>query len=504
MINWKVRYSKIIEKNPDLFDETVSILEVGSGNFGISAILKRKVFALEPEFTGPVGEWLMPVTGSVLHSGFTDRLFDYVVCVDVLEHLSKEDRHLALQEMTRIAKKKVLLSFPCGGIAQWGDQNYASQLKSFGFPLPGWLNEHLANGFPSVQSVATSIKQLGYEVELIANEGMMQHYGGVLLDSFFGASAQMLSVHANKVTHESPILESEWDLYYSFLFSIDVNPMPKANGLAPSPVPPQLSDSSDVKIYAAYHAPIPLDHFSDITPLAVGPMSKGLEDTGRITDRLGDGSALNNERWSELSGIYKIWKEAPSAYVGFCHYRRIFDLRPGATIAERFSRISLAQFPQMAAAYNDTLQPLLAQDTLLLPKPEIVEGSLFDQYHMNHNINDLCLTLKILNREFPELSDAAQTIFHSNELYANNMFITNWTNFDEICQIWFKVLTAFEEQKPVPNANRYQRRDISFLAERIFTIWVNYKKSQGATIRSIPFFHIDYPELDNSSWTLNG
>ena len=54
--------------------------------------------------------------------------------------------------------------------------------------------------------------------------------------------------------------------------------------------------------------------------------------------------------------------------------------------------------------------------------------------------------------------------------YANNMFITSWENFDAICQIWYWVVTIFEYAVKNDGQNRYQRRDISFLTEKIFTI----------------------------------
>jgi hypothetical protein len=137
-----------------------------------------------------------------------------------------------------------------------------------------------------------------------------------------------------------------------------------------------------------------------------------------------------------------------------------------------------------------------------LPKPEILDRTIFDHYHASHKINDLCLVHKILQEHFPELSDSIPIIFNSSELYANNMFITSCENFNEICQIWFKVLTIFESLVLNEIQNRYQARDISFLAERIFTIWIHYKKNQGKSLVHIPFFHVDYPNLDYKEWTV--
>lgn len=503
MINWKIRYAKIISENPELFDQDLSALEVGSGNFGISEFLKRKVTGLEPNFSGEVGKFIEPVTGSILETNFTDMQFDYVICIDVLEHLNHDDRKKALEEMLRIAKKKVLLSFPCGEVAMWGDENYANQLKSFGLALPPWLQEHIENRLPNLVDVTKVIHQTGYQFDLVGNEGMMQHYGGILLDEFFGSSKQLLNIHSSKITNQAPIIDSEWDLYYSFLITIDINSKYSKKNAPPNKnLEPELNDRS-VKIYAAFHAPIPLDHFGDIEPIAVGKIASNSDFKNYHTDTLKDGSCLNNIRWSELSGIYKIWKETtPSAFIGFCHYRRIFDLRGEKTSEVRSERVSLDGLPTAATHFSAPLKEKLNPESIYLPLPEKLDRTIFEQYHFTHKINDLCLVLDLLKEYFPDLNDSCQIVFESNMLFSNNMFIASWGNFNEICNIWFTVLTEFEKRVNSNTDNRYQKRDISFLAERIFTIWINYKKSQGINLVPIPYFHIEYPELNTSEWTV--
>lgn len=502
MVNWKVRYAKLIEKNPSLLDSSFSVLEVGSGDFGISEYIKRKVTALELNFSTTPGKWIDPVVGSILNNNFTDGQFDYVICVDVIEHLKKDDRSKALKELLRIAKHKVLLSFPCGDIARWGDENYAAQLQALGILAPPWLQEHLENGFPALIEVVELIKQTQHHFELTGNEGMMQHYGGILLDQFFfKASNQLLAMHSNKAINEAPIVDSEWDLYYSFLFSIDAKSTAEKIHRKSSLRPNNFTNDGSIKIYSAFHIPIPLGHFGDISPLAIGDIAPSFADSTYPTDILNDGTRLNNTRWSELSGIFKVWKEIPSAYVGFCHYRRVFDLRFEREISERTTCISLEQLPNNLMHFGNHFLSLLNDDSIFLPKPIIFDTTIFDQYHSYHKVNDLCLIIKILEDEFPELYKFTSVIFESNELYANNMFITSWENFDELCQIWFRVLSIFESIPKNKDANRYQTRDISFLAERIFTIWIHYKKAKGNNIMHIPIFHIEYPGLSAANWS---
>ena len=204
MINWIVRYSKIIDQNRDLFDPSKTILEVGSGNIGIARYLKRKVTGLEPEFSGPVDEWLEPVTGNIFDIPFPDASFDIVVCVDVLEHLSESSRPRAIAELIRCSRGKVIISCPCGALAEDGERQLAGFFQNSSIGVPSWLTEHLENGLPKVGSILKAIADTGLLFELSGNETIMQHYSGIFLDYFFPFAQHMNNILLSKtpyVTH---------------------------------------------------------------------------------------------------------------------------------------------------------------------------------------------------------------------------------------------------------------------------------------------------------------
>ena len=49
--------------------------------------------------------------GTVLDLPFRDKFFDVIIAKDLLEHLHPDDTELAISEMMRVAKKRVLISF---------------------------------------------------------------------------------------------------------------------------------------------------------------------------------------------------------------------------------------------------------------------------------------------------------------------------------------------------------------------------------------------------------
>jgi SAM-dependent methyltransferase len=66
---------------------------------------------------------------------FSSKSFDLVLCIEVLEHLRKDEGKGLLQELERVAKKQVLLSMPVGKFVQHAhDSNPYQEHKSSWFP----------------------------------------------------------------------------------------------------------------------------------------------------------------------------------------------------------------------------------------------------------------------------------------------------------------------------------------------------------------------------------
>ena len=79
MLNWRVRYSLILERCPELADRQLSVLEVGCGPGGIARYLRRPVVGLESEVFQPDNPWLELRQGSILALPFPERSFDLVL-----------------------------------------------------------------------------------------------------------------------------------------------------------------------------------------------------------------------------------------------------------------------------------------------------------------------------------------------------------------------------------------------------------------------------------------
>jgi len=55
MINWIVRYSEILARFPELFDQDRTSLEVGCGSQGIAQYVNRRIVGLDFVFSSALG-----------------------------------------------------------------------------------------------------------------------------------------------------------------------------------------------------------------------------------------------------------------------------------------------------------------------------------------------------------------------------------------------------------------------------------------------------------------
>lgn len=73
---------------------------------------------------------------------FINDSYDVITCIDVIEHLEKEDALLVISELKRIARKKVIIFTPNGFVEQhdglpgsWGENNPIFQKHRSGWDI---------------------------------------------------------------------------------------------------------------------------------------------------------------------------------------------------------------------------------------------------------------------------------------------------------------------------------------------------------------------------------
>lgn len=178
--------------------------------------------------------------------------------------------------------------------------------------------------------------------------------------------------------------------------------------------------------------------------------------TDKMNDVLWDDSGINisskNHEFCELTALYWIWKNDHHDIVGLNHYRRSFILDP-------------IQIPEILETVD-----------VIAPKPYYFRRSLTEEYGKFHERNDLVLLVKILDRCESATTNIIKSTFENNQLVPYNMFIASRSFTEQYCEWLFPILFQLEECISLKERSSYQKRVFGFLAERLFTYYLQRQK----------------------------
>jgi hypothetical protein len=208
-----------------------------------------------------------------------------------------------------------------------------------------------------------------------------------------------------------------------------------------------------VMTHVAFHVPEdPIYH-----PLHVGHAIH--EDLGYPGDDTGDNISELNPYYSELTGLYWVWKNVRNVeYAGLCHYRRYF-------LNEKNAIMTKADF-----------MPILAEYDVILSQPVTSEKCYRDIYAEAHNIHDLEAVGDAIAALYPDCTPIFQETLASCRLYCGNLFVTRKELFDEYAAWLFSIFDVASEHIDVSGYDDYHKRVYGFLSEQLLFVWVRYRK----------------------------
>jgi hypothetical protein len=219
-------------------------------------------------------------------------------------------------------------------------------------------------------------------------------------------------------------------------------------------------------------------------------------------DDTGDNISVKNKYFSELTGIYWVWKNTTNDVVGSCHYRRFLTAKPypffhqlkhNLLASLRINKkkqgliytTNIPLFEDRIITENEILEILETHDAIL-PMSRKFRYSIEEHYHRFHNTTDLPIVREIIGEKYPDYIDSFDRVLKQNELYANNMFIMKQIDYEMFMQWWFDILFEFERKAEMSLYTGYQERVIGFLAERLLTVWF---KHQEMNIKELPVIY---------------
>jgi len=182
-----LRYKPIVSFLREKLKDKPKILEVGSGSAGITRYLNYPLTGVDKAFSKP-SRLVKQVKVSGVKLPFENDSFDFVISVDMLEHVPGNKRESAIKEMVRVAKKVLILAVPCGVKAEIQDKGlFEYYLKNHG-QEEEMLKEHLQFGLPKVKEINKFIKNSGKKVSIKIVPHVNLSLRSFYMKSFFSAS----------------------------------------------------------------------------------------------------------------------------------------------------------------------------------------------------------------------------------------------------------------------------------------------------------------------------
>lgn len=140
------------------------------------------------------------------HLPFPDEVFDFVVALEVLEHIPREDRLFALAEWSRVARQGVLFSCPRRHRAvreaeRRVDRHYRAR---HGRPHP-WLAEHQQFGIPSRGEIRAILGKLGLRAHVFGNAPLSDWLPLQLLNEEMSGVPSNLREYVQQALNSRPV-----------------------------------------------------------------------------------------------------------------------------------------------------------------------------------------------------------------------------------------------------------------------------------------------------------
>jgi 2-polyprenyl-3-methyl-5-hydroxy-6-metoxy-1,4-benzoquinol methylase len=160
---WVDRLDAMLQRIGTSGQPPTNPLEVGAGE----GVIAKKLYdrfgaatALDLPDAGLRKEWTQRPGPRYLHANaeqlpFTDREFDLIVCVEVLEHL--QDPKAGLRELARVSRGHLLLSVPREPVFRSCNLVAGRYVKDLG-NTPGHLNHWSTRSFVSFVSTVADVK----------------------------------------------------------------------------------------------------------------------------------------------------------------------------------------------------------------------------------------------------------------------------------------------------------------------------------------------------------
>ena len=223
-----------------------------------------------------------------------------------------------------------------------------------------------------------------------------------------------------------------------------------------------------IRIAVATHKPYRMPDDSCYFPLHVGAALHPEICVGMQQDNEGDNISSENAFYSELTGMYWLWKNCDSDYKGLVHYRRHFRTSNSdrAKSKDPFGRIaSGADFRNLIASSGAQVVVPTARNYFI----ETIES------HYRHTLpgEQLDATRSVLGSLAPKFLPAFDREMTGIKAHMFNMLVAERSVFDGYCAWLFPLLADIEQVLDSSDYDAFNARWPGRISELLLDVWMN-------------------------------
>lgn len=217
-----------------------------------------------------------------------------------------------------------------------------------------------------------------------------------------------------------------------------------------------MNENKKIKIYVITHKKYDIDENDIYTPLFVG--AKGKETFNYLRDDTGDNISEKNQKFSELTGLYWVWKNSDADIIGINHYRRLFVdgfLGTGNLLTK------------------NEIQEALEKNDVIVYKKRKKGKKVYETFRLYVSEEDMKISCDVFERVHPKYNDIFQKIINGKEFYAYSILISSKEWFDDYCNWLFTYL--FELEKEIYKTDNFKnKRVLGYIAEILLIVYIYY------------------------------
>ena len=188
-------------------------------------------------------------------------------------------------------------------------------------------------------------------------------------------------------------------------------------------------------------------------PLQVGRACH--EALGYMGDHTGEHISDLNAFYSELTGVYWLWKNySDTDIIGICHYRRYLIAEDGHLYGQK------------------DIEQLLSRYDMIVTKKLELRMPYYDGFASTHDEKDLVETERVVAEKYPEYVALFHEMVHKKETYFANMMICSKELYDAYCTWLFDILFEVQRRIDTTGYDNYRKRVYGFLSEFLLTVWI--------------------------------